>query len=204
MGINSMRDCSPAQECAEAFSEVDTMRNDEAYKDDITIGEEATAQYIRPGLAVGHMVPDFRLESADGRIISPMDYKERKNLVIIFFNARESSDLAAWAEVARRYHEFADVNAEVLAIAAGPLEEFRMCSKALRLPFPLLSDVRREATCSYCVLGPTVFVADRFGELKMQTGLTDLLDGTLDEALSTLELIEIECPECGVSTWPIE
>lgn len=180
------------------------MRNNEAYRDDITIGEEATAQYVRPGLAVGHMVPDFRLESADGRVVSPMDYKEKKNLVIIFFNAQASDDLGVLAEVGRRYHEFADANAEVLAIAAGPLEEFRMCSKALHLPFPLLSDVRREATCAYCVAGPMVFVADRYGELKMQTDLTGMVDEKLDEALSTLELMEIECPECGVSTWPIE
>jgi len=188
----------------DGFSEVDTMLNNEAYRDDITIGEEATAQYVRPGLAIGHMVPDFRLESADGRVVSPMDFKEKKNLVIIFFDARQSNDLATLAEVKHRYHEFADANAEVLAIAAGPLEEFRMCSKALRLPFPLLSDLRNEATCAYCVAGPMVFVADRSGELQMQSDLAEMVDEKLDEALSTLELIEIECPECGVPTWPIE
>ena len=180
------------------------MRNDEAHKDDITIGEEATEQYVRPGLSVGHMIPDFRLETNDGRVVSPVDYKERQNLVIIFFDPRDSNDLTVLAELKRRYHEFADANAEILGIAAGPVAEFGHCSKTLHLPFPLLADVRSEATCSYCVAGSMMFVADRYGELKMQTDLRDELDKKLDKALSAVELAELECPECGVSTWPIE
>jgi peroxiredoxin len=180
------------------------MRNDEAHRDDITIGEEATEQFVRPGLAVGRMVPEFRLESADGGVISPSDYKERKNLVIIFFNACDSRDLGVIAEVGRRYAEFADNNAEVLGIASGPISVFSECAKALRSPFPLLADVRSEAQCAYCVVGPMMFVADRYGELRMQSVIDKNLDTALDEALSTLELVEMECPECGVSTWPVE
>lgn len=187
-----------------ALSEVGKMRNDEAHRDDITIEEEAMAQYVRPGLAVGHTVPDFRLESAEGRLVSPIDYKGRKNLVIIFFNPRNSEDLQTLSAVRQRYHEFADANAEVLGVCSGSIEEFRECANAMRFPFPVLADVRREATCAYCVIGPMIFVSDRFGELRMQNDLTKDVDETLDEALSTLELVEIECPECGVSTWPIE
>jgi len=180
------------------------MRNDEAHKDDITIEEEAMAQYVRPGLALGHTVPDFRLQSADGGVVSPMDYKERKNLVIIFFNPCDSDNLEMIAEVGRRYPEFTEENAEVLGIAAGPINVFSECAKALHSPFPLLADVRDEARCAYCVAGPMIFVADRYGELKMQSAIGDNLDVLLDEAVSTLELVEIECPECGVSTWPVE
>lgn len=161
-------------------------------------------QFVRPGLSIGHLIPDFRLETADGRIVSPADYKERKNLVVIFFNDRDSNDLALISEVRRRYHEFADANAEVLAIAAAPISEFRVCSKALDLPFPCLADVRKEATCAYCVSGPMLFVADRFGELKMQADLKGNVDEILNRALAELELAELECPECGVSTWPLE
>ncbi len=181
------------------------MRNDNAHTDDITIGEESTAQYVRPGLTIGHMIPDFRLQSTKHAEISPMDYKGRKNLMILFFDARSGADMAMLVEINRRYHEFADDNAEVLAIAAEPLEEFDSCAGSLHIQFPLLSDVRREATCAYCVLGTMIFVADRFGELKMQSELTEAnLDEILDKALSALDLIELECPECGVSTWPME
>lgn len=187
-----------------ALSEVGTMMNDEAHRDDITIEAEATAQYVRPGLAINRMVPDFMLETVEGRTISPLDFKERKNLVIIFFNPRSSEDLSVLAELRRRYHEFADSNAEVLAIASGSTDELCETTTALRLQFPILADVRMEATCAYCVAGTTMFVADKYGELKMQSDLTKNVDETLDEALSTIELAELECPECGVSTWPID
>lgn len=180
------------------------MRNDETHRDDITIEEEAMAQFVRPGLAVGHTVPDFRLETVEGRTISALDYKDRKNLVIVFFNPRNSGDLTILAELRRRYHELADANAEVLSIASGSTEDLCQAGKVLRLPFPLLADVRLEATCAYCVAGAMVFVADRYGELRMQSDLSTDVDETLDEVQSTLELIEIECPECGVSTWPID
>ncbi len=179
-------------------------RNDEAHRDDITIEEEATAQFVRPGLSIGHTIPDFRLETVDGQVVSPVDYKERKNLVVIFFNDKDSNDLAMLSEVRRRYHEFADANAEVLAIANAPMSEFKICSESLQLPFPTLADVRNEATCAYCVAGTMLFVADKFGELKMQTGLQGNVDQVLDEAVSTIELAELECPECGVPTWPPE
>ena len=181
------------------------MQTNDAHTDDITIGEEAMAQFVRPGLKVGHIIPGFKLNSAQNAEISPVDYKGRKNLVIIFADLRSGSDLEMLAEVGRRYHEFADDNAEVLAIATGSKEEFDVCAKTLRLQFPLLSDAGRETTCSYCVAGTMIFVTDKFGELKMLSGLTESnLDEKLDAARSTLELIELECPECGVSTWPVE
>lgn len=179
-------------------------KNDEAHRDDITIEEEAMAQFVRPGLAIGHTIPDFKLQTADGKVISPIDYKEKKNLVVIFFDDRNSQDLAMLSEIGRRYHEFTDANAEVLAIANAPIEEFKICSESLRLPFPCLADVRNEATCAYCVSGSMLFVADKFGELRMQSDLKDNIDQKLDEALSTIELAELECPECGVRTWPME
>jgi len=181
------------------------MTNNEAHRDDITIEEEATAQFVRPGLAVGRIIPDFQLESADGGVISATDYRGKTNLVIVFFDAHSSSDLAMMAEIGRRYPEFIDNNAEVLGIASAPIKTFSQCVKALQSPFPLLADVRDEAKSAYRVTGPMLFVADRYGELKMQSSLTDdTLDEVVDKAISTLELVELECPECGVSTWSLE
>ena len=51
------------------------MRNEEGYRDDITIEEEATEQEVRSKLDIGHIIPDFRLQTVDGRVISPTDYK---------------------------------------------------------------------------------------------------------------------------------
>lgn len=181
------------------------MANDEAHRDDITIEEEATAQFIRSGLAVGRIIPDFRLESADGGVISASDYRGKRNLVIIFFDPYNSADLAMIAEVGRRYDEFVDNNAEVIGIASAPIKTFSQCVKALGTPFPLLADVHDDVRLTYRAAGPMLFVADRYGELRMKSSISDdTLDDVLDNAISTLELVEIECPECGVSTWPPE
>lgn len=178
------------------------MKTNEARIDDITIGEEAMEQWVRPKLELGHIVPDFRLQTVDGKVISPTDFKERKNLVILFFNPRNRCELEMMAEVRRRYHEITDENAEVLGIATGPLDELKTCAATLNAPFPLLSDVQNEAICKYCVSESTVFVADRYGVLKFQGPMCQDVDGTLNAVISTLELIELECPECGVSSWP--
>ncbi|NLN79017.1 MAG: redoxin domain-containing protein [Armatimonadetes bacterium] len=181
------------------------QNNNEAHRDDITIGEESTAQYVRPALKTGHTIPDFRLMSVEGAAISPTDYKGRKNLVIIFFDAHSSSDLVMLSLVGRRYQEIADDNAEVLAISVGPIDELQTCAADFHFQFPLLSDMHSQAACSYCVVGSMIFVADKFGELKMQSDISEAnIDEKLDKALSALELIELECPECGVSTWPVE
>lgn len=178
------------------------METNEARVDDITIEEDAMEQEVRAKLELNHLVPNFQLETVDGKRISPTDFKERKNLVILFFNPRNSCDLEMMAEVRHRYEEFADANAEVLAIASGPMEEVKDCMTALKLPFPLLHDAHNEAVCAYCVAESSVFVADKYGELKMQGSLCGAVDETLDQVVSALELIELECPECGVPTWP--
>lgn len=178
------------------------MENKYAPTDDITIESEAMEQEVRPKLELGHLVPHFRLQDADGNVISTMDFKEKKNLVLFFFDLHSSRDWASLAMLKRRYHELADNNAEVLAITSGPFEEIRDCAASMDVPFPLLCDCYREATCSYCVTGTTLFVADRFGELKLQEPVSDDIDHIIDQAVTQLELAELECPECGVSTWP--
>ena len=179
------------------------MKTNNERIDDITIGEEAMEQEVRPRLEIGHMLPDFNLRTVGDERISVTDYKERKNLVILFFDLHNRGDWSVLAELKRRYHEFTDANAEVLAISSGPFDELKECAASMNLQFPLLCDCDRETACAYCVSGAMVFVADRFGELKMQSAISDdNADSLLDSALSTLELIEIECPECGVSSWP--
>lgn len=179
------------------------MKLDNERVDDITIGEEAMEQEVRPKLEIGHIVPDFNLRTVDDKQISVTDYKEKKNLVILFFDLHNSGDWSILAELKRRYHEFTDTNAEVLAISTGPFEEMADCASSMDLPFPVLCDCDRETACAYCVSGAMVFVADKFGELKMQSAISEEnVDTLLDSALSTLELIELECPECGVTSWP--
>ncbi len=177
---------------------------DESREPPVTIEEEAMEQKVRSKPKINHLVPTFMLQSVKGDIISPWQYKEKKNLVMLFFDPRSSSDLAILAEFKRRYHDIADDNGEVLAIATGPPEELKECVASMDFPFPLLSDSDDRVREEYGVSGPTIFVADKFGELKMQSAIGDDVDSIINAALSVLDLIELECPECGVASWPQE
>lgn len=170
--------------------------------DEITIGEEAMEQEVRPKLELKHLIPGFTLQTADGRTVSTSQFKERKNLVILLFDLRSSRDWEALAEIKRRYPEFKNANAEVLAISNGPMEELKDCACQMGLPFDVLCDCRDEIKCAFCVYESTLFVADKFGELRLQASVTDTVDKALKDALTAVELAELECPECGVSTWP--
>ncbi|MCE5198872.1 MAG: redoxin domain-containing protein [Armatimonadota bacterium] len=177
---------------------------EELWEPPVTIGEESMEQEVHIKPELGHLVPNFTLKSTDGKMISIWDYKERKNLILLFFNPENSDDLEALAEIRRRYSEIADENAEVLAIGSGPTEEVNECAASLNLPFPLMSDESGEVNRHYNVTMSSIFVVDKFGSLRMQSPISGDLDTTLNSAISTLDLVELECPECGVPTWPQE
>ena len=153
---------------------------------------------------LNQLAPGFSLESTDDQTISPWDYKGKKGLVMLFFDPRDSRDLAVLSEIRRRYREITDASAEVLAIASGPKVELMECAEGMDLPFPLLSDADNDARSRYGVSATSVFVTDRFGELKMDLEVPEDLDAALDAVISTLELADLECPECSVAVWPEE
>lgn len=166
------------------------------------MGTESMEQEVRPKPELNHLVPSFELRSVEGETISPWDYKERKNLVLLFFDPRSTRDLGLLAEMKRRYHEIADENAEVLAIGSGPYEEMKECIASLGMPFKLLSDSDNQARQAYGISDTSVFITDRFGELRMYSSVPDDIDKLMDAMVSVLDLVELECPECGVSAWP--
>ncbi|MHB9035253.1 MAG: redoxin domain-containing protein [Armatimonadota bacterium] len=153
---------------------------------------------------VGKLIPSFDLESVDGKSISTWDFKEKMGLFIVFFNPRNSTELEALAEINHRYHEITEENAEVLAVGSGPVDEMKECIASLHLQFPLMSDPYGEAACAFNAAESTILVADKFGELRMKASLLEDLDTALNNAISILDLAELECPECSVSSWPEE
>jgi peroxiredoxin len=146
------------------------------------------------------MAPDFRLESDSGEMISPEDYREKKNLVLIFFDAGcgECSDFLKG--IADRYQDYVDANAEVLAIIEGSKDDKHDISERMNLPFPILADPDRHVLGKYADKTPAIFVTDRFGEIDL-IFLEDHLPDQ-NKILDRLQLSELECPECGVPTWP--
>ena len=161
---------------------------------------------------VGSLIRSFSLPSVNVRgNISPWDYKQHKNLVLILFRDPSCQPcLRLLRELAARYEEYRQLNAEILVIIGSDLEQLSELQNELKLPFPLLSDSDAVVLDSYAEEGTGarpefgVLITDRWGALFSQTISSEMknlpAEGDIREWLS---FIEIQCPECfPPEPWP--
>lgn len=154
------------------------------------------------------IVPYFKLPSSQDVDIDLWQYKQRKNLVIVFhhgsncvFCQRKLGEYAKIYEKARGFQYLA----EILAISFNNINEIKDYVKRASISFPLLSDVKEKITEKYTHKDktrnspyPSIFITDRYGALhyqKIAPEANNLPDG--DEVLSWLLGINMECPECS-------
>jgi peroxiredoxin len=161
---------------------------------------------------VGDLIPSFSLPAVNvSGNVSPWDYKQHKNLVLIFFRdpARQPC-LRLLRELAASYEDYRQLNAEILAIIGTDLAQLRELQNEQKLPFPLLSDPESAVFDSYEEGGVGtrsefgVFIADRWGALFSKTTGSEMNDLPNDaEIRGWLSFIEIQCPECfPPEPWP--
>jgi peroxiredoxin len=147
----------------------------------------------------GDLIPYFDLSSIRGEEISWWDFKQKKNLVILFFDPEK--DVAVLKTIAQEYLRFKELNTEILAIAMGDEDEAERISETLKLPFPVLPDGGGEVASAYQVgFSPSLFVTDRFGTLYFQKSdiREEEIPLLLKETKSTLFFVESQCPECSI------
>src|SRR5438094_9318009 len=92
---------------------------------------------------VGDLLPSFSLPSVNvSGNVSPWDYKQHKNLVLILFREPACQPcLRLLRELAATYEEYRQLNAEILIIISGDLEQLTKLQNDLQLPFPILADL---------------------------------------------------------------
>ncbi|MBI2865588.1 MAG: redoxin domain-containing protein [Chloroflexi bacterium] len=163
-----------------------------------------------PKLRDQQVVPDFRLPSHRQSINSAADYRQRSNLVIVFFHSVDCPDCQQYLrQLADSYPSFQQAATEILAISIISVEGAKKLADDLHLPFPVLADDLGRLAEQYTYIDqatrtpvPAVFVVDRFGAVFFQS--LSQIEADLprpDEILGWLDLIELQCPECGVSEW---
>jgi peroxiredoxin len=147
------------------------------------------------------LVPNFDLPATGSRRIMTWTYKGQKNLVILFAPSVLSELRKHLDMLVSLYPRYQEHNAEVIVVSKDNIESLDELSGQLGLPFPLVSDVDGSVTDRYTDQEPAAFVIDRYGELYAQSAPSD--QETLDhkQMLDWLQLIEMQCPECGVPTW---
>src|SRR3990170_6465302 len=139
------------------------------------------------------MLQGFRLGSTEGETVDLRTYRGRKNLVVLFFEPGCEECLRFLTDAAARYADFRDMEAEILAVGRGAAEHIAHALGDSHLPFSVLADPDGATLGRYSDSVPAIFVADRFGEIRLTSGGRDhALDQ--DKVLTMLHLIELECP----------
>ena len=143
-------------------------------------------------------------------MICAWDFKQKRNLVIVFLDALHPKSEDFLKRLAARAAEMAEQEAVVLIV----FSEVPPATLLSHLPaeFVVAMDMSGRAARAYLgkdAFGPSgqqrsgAFVADRYGELYAQwiVPAGEALPGA-GEILSWLWQIELACEECGVSHWP--
>uniref|UniRef100_A0A7C2NZC0 Redoxin domain-containing protein n=1 Tax=candidate division WOR-3 bacterium TaxID=2052148 RepID=A0A7C2NZC0_UNCW3 len=161
---------------------------------------------LQPKLELQEVVPHLNLPSNKGTNVNLWDFKQRKNLILIFHHGRACSHCRKKLKgLAEAYKEIQAFEAEVLAVSFDNPDEAKVQVEEDKLPFPLLSDQNGATTARFTYIDksrnmpfPAILITDRFGALRYQKIAEEATDlPSTVEILSKLLLIQIECPECS-------
>lgn len=151
------------------------------------------------------ILPDFSLPSIQGEQKSIREFKQKSNLVVIYLDLNRCGDCVDYLrEFADNFNIYSGLETQILAVVPISLSELQSRVGNMGLPFPVLSDEQGEVGVLYLANSPIpnpsggVFVADRWGELRMMSfgqSANDLPNQ--QSVMDWLSLIETECPECG-------
>ena len=122
---------------------------------------------------VGDAAPDFELPSTQGQL-RLSDITARQKVVLAFYSEDRTPLCGSQLSIFKEDYDLVrDLKAEVIAISVDPMDSHVDFAERLEgLPFPLVSDERREAARAYGVLDEdgkrsarAVFVIDKGGEI---------------------------------------
>jgi peroxiredoxin Q/BCP len=102
-------------------------------------------------LKVGDKAPSFKLKNQDGETISLSDLKG-KPIVLYFYPKDDTSGCTKEACNFRdEFPKFGKMKAEIIGISADSIESHKKFAEKYKLPFNLLSDVKKEVIEKYGV-----------------------------------------------------
>ncbi|MEV5183167.1 peroxiredoxin [Streptomyces werraensis] len=150
-------------------------------------------------IPVGAQAPDFELKDNHGAPVRLSDFRGRKNVVLLFYPfAFTGVCTGELSEIRDRLEQFAERDAEVLAVSNDSIHTLRVFGEQEDLPFPLLSDFWPHGNVSRaygvfdedkgCAVRGT-FVIDRQGVVRatVSSAMADARDA--DEYLAALDTL---------------
>jgi hypothetical protein len=162
-------------------------------------------------LHVRQLIPPLTLLTPEGKTIHAWDFKQKRNMVIGFLDA-ECPLCEAFVR-ALGGHSAELREKEAIALLAFP----EGASLSMSVPSPaeitVGSDIGNQSIRRFLgedALSPkrvaprAVFVTDRYGEIAGRWIIQGHDFPTIEQILSTLNLVEIACEECSVPIWPVQ
>ena len=126
-------------------------------------------------LQPGQQVPLFSAPSAQGRDVALWDYKQRRHLALFFLHdAACDRCRTVLCEIAACRGDYAEQEAEPVAVLQEPAAAVEALARELDLTFPLLADANGDKRRRYLALPEgeraplAVFVVDRYSRLWEQ------------------------------------
>lgn len=98
--------------------------------------------------------PDFSLESHDGRIVNLHDYLGKKN-IFLYFYIKDNTPGCTKETCGFRdlYEQLERDNFTVFGISPDDIESHQKFAREYDVPFPLLSDTKKQVAKAYGALG---------------------------------------------------
>jgi peroxiredoxin Q/BCP len=100
---------------------------------------------------VGEMAPDFTLPSTGGRTVRLYDCKNKKAVVLFFFNHEDPKCMDRLSVLAGDYRQFKEADAVIFPITIVPVEAGKQLVDRLKLSFGILCDSDHSVTMMYGV-----------------------------------------------------
>ena len=100
-------------------------------------------------IEVGEMAPDFSLPATNGKTIRLYDCKNKKTVLLFFFDHRSERCLDRLLKLADDYDQFKDAGVAVMPISILRVDEGKELAENLCLPFPIVCDENHAAVQDY-------------------------------------------------------
>ena len=155
---------------------------------------------VKGKVQVGDQAPDFTLATQSGEQISLKDFVGKKNIVLYFYPADNTSGCTAEACAFRdSYEAFKDAGAEVIGVSSNSEASHQQFAGKHRLPFILLSDPHGAVRKRYGVRaalgvipGRVTYVIDKQGVVRHIFINQFQATQHIPDALKTLETLRVE------------
>ncbi len=157
----------------------------------------------------GHLLRDFRLDTARGKKINLSDYRGRASLVLVFTDDEDASSKLL-SDLAIHDAEVKQQEAEVLVIGWPGHDRVQENVGQDHVPYAVLIDEDGRLHEQFGAVDAqgracsAVYITDRFAEVFTAYRRRDGQKlPTFTEILSWLEFVNSQCPECEAPEWPI-